>query len=195
MAAWWLDRNKCIAQKSEGKPRLEICPAVVQSYKTGGTTTPCRHIAQWPVFQEIILKLPKISRVCFCQIWSTVFLKASNVYGVPFPWRTCTEELSFEHTYKGSLNYSKVATTSQSCLEAHASLFSLSMKGKFDVHLLWPFGKKWLYSIHNVWFPWFESNKYSWNGNFNSTISTPPGCQKIHKNILQINLMSYCPKN
>ena len=56
-SAGWI---KCIAKKSEGKPRLEICPAVVQSYKTGGTTIPCRHIAQWPVFQEIILKLPKI---------------------------------------------------------------------------------------------------------------------------------------
>ena len=56
-SAGWI---KCIAKKSEGKPRLEICPAVVQSYKTGGTTTPCRHIAQWPVFQEIILKSPKI---------------------------------------------------------------------------------------------------------------------------------------
>ena len=61
-SAGWI---KCIAKKSEGKPRLEICPAVVQSYKTGGTTTPCRHIAQWPVFQEIILKLPKNQQSLF----------------------------------------------------------------------------------------------------------------------------------
>ena len=32
--------------------------------------------------------------------------------------------------------YHKVASTSPSCLEAHAGFFRLSMKGKFDVYLL-----------------------------------------------------------
>jgi hypothetical protein len=38
--------------------------------------------------------------------------------------------------------YRSFASTSPSCLEAHAGFFRLSIKGKFDVYLLWPFGKK-----------------------------------------------------
>ena len=38
--------------------------------------------------------------------------------------------------------YRKVASTSPSRLEAHADFFRLSMKGKFNIHLLWAFGKK-----------------------------------------------------
>ena len=93
---------------------------MVQSYKTGGTTTPCRHIAQWPVLQEIILKLPKIRS-------EFVFVKF-EAQGL--------EQSSFEHIYKWSLNYSNVGTTSPFCLQGHAALFRLSMKGKFDVYLL-----------------------------------------------------------
>ena len=37
------------------------------------------------------------------------------------------------------LIYRKFASTSRTCLEAHAGFFRLSMKGKFDVCL--PFGK------------------------------------------------------
>ena len=33
-------------------------------------------------------------------------------------------------------------STNPSCLEAHAGFFRLSMKGKFDVYFLWPFGKE-----------------------------------------------------
>ena len=40
-----------------------------------------------------------------------------------------------------NLNYFKLAITSPSHLEAHTGSFRLSMKGKFDVYLLWPFGK------------------------------------------------------
>ena len=36
----------------------------------------------------------------------------------------------------------KVASTNPSLLEAHADFFRLSMKGKFDANLLWPFGEK-----------------------------------------------------
>ena len=43
--------------------------------------------------------------------------------------------------------YRKVKSTSPSRLEAHADFFRLSMKGKYDVYLLWPFGKK-LTSMH-----------------------------------------------
>ena len=43
--------------------------------------------------------------------------------------------------------YHKVAIPSSSCLEAHADFFRLSMKGKFDANLLWPFGEKlvWIF--------------------------------------------------
>ena len=38
--------------------------------------------------------------------------------------------------------YHKVASTSTSCLEAPPSIYRLLMKVKFDIYLLWPFGKK-----------------------------------------------------
>ena len=38
--------------------------------------------------------------------------------------------------------YRKVGGTSLSHLDTQAGFFRLSMKGKFDVCLLWPFGKK-----------------------------------------------------
>ena len=38
------------------------------------------------------------------------------------------------------ITYRKVATTSLSCLEAHAGFFTLSKKGIFDVYWFWPFG-------------------------------------------------------
>ena len=48
------------------------------------------------------------------------------------------------------LKYRKVASTSPSCLEAHAGFFRLFMKGKFDVYILWPFGKKVDFLIINT---------------------------------------------
>ena len=48
------------------------------------------------------------------------------------------------------MNYSKVASTSTSCLEAHAGFFRVSMKGKFDVYWLWAFGKKVDFHIINT---------------------------------------------
>ena len=38
--------------------------------------------------------------------------------------------------------YHKVVSNNTSCLEAHSGFFRLSIKGKFDVYLLWPFGEK-----------------------------------------------------
>ena len=38
-------------------------------------------------------------------------------------------------------SYCKVASNSLSCLEEHIDFFRLSMKGKFDVYLLLPYGK------------------------------------------------------
>jgi hypothetical protein len=46
--------------------------------------------------------------------------------------------------------YHKVASTSLSPLEAHAGFFRLYMKGKFDVYLLWHFGKKNDFHIINM---------------------------------------------
>ena len=50
-----------------------------------------------------------------------------------------SQQLKGFHSYQISVtdhpNYRKVASTSPSCLEAHAGFFRLSIKGKFDVYL------------------------------------------------------------
>ena len=46
--------------------------------------------------------------------------------------------------------YRKVTSTSLSCLEPHAGFFRLSMKRKFHVYLLLPFGKKLISYKHTL---------------------------------------------
>ena len=51
--------------------------------------------------------------------------------------------VQFKYLLKAQIDkYLKVASTSLSPFEAYAGFFRLFMKGKFDVYLLWPFGKK-----------------------------------------------------
>ena len=57
------------------------------------------------------------------------------------------------HIYK----YRKIVSTSLSRLETHACIFRLSMKGQFDVYLLWSFGKIW-FPYYKLFTPTFFSN-------------------------------------
>ena len=50
------------------------------------------------------------------------------------------------------LEYGKVGSTSTSRLEAHSSFYRLFIKGKLDVYLLWPFGKKALLIRNMHWY-------------------------------------------
>ena len=52
-----------------------------------------------------------------------------------------SSEISTDKLVWNWLKYFRVTSSSPSHLEAHAGFFRLSMKGKFDVYLLWPFGK------------------------------------------------------
>ena len=43
--------------------------------------------------------------------------------------------------------YHKVTSSNTSCLEAHAGLFRLLMKGIFGPYALWPFDKKLIFLL------------------------------------------------
>ena len=79
----------------------------------------------------------------------------------------------------------------QKFVATHSLLNSFEFKFDDKVQLFWeghknvrnrPYGSEIYLVNHNGWFPWFESNKYLWNGNFNSNISTPPGTPGVSKN-------------
>ena len=44
--------------------------------------------------------------------------------------------------YQVTNTYHKVASSNTSCLEAHAGIYTLLMKGIFDAYVMWPFDKK-----------------------------------------------------
>ena len=63
-----------------------------------------------------------------------------------------------------ALAYRKVASTSPSRLEAHPGFFRLSMKGKFYVFLLWPFGKATVF-IPQLWSKYLQFLVLPWQPN------------------------------
>ena len=75
---------------------------------------------------------PVVKYVPGCHLWKIYW-----GFFCLFYW--CYNMIIVKSTY---YKYCNITSTSPSHLEAHAGFFRLSMKGKSDVYLLWPFGKK-----------------------------------------------------
>ena len=102
-------------------------------------------------FWLLLRKVPKIGAV-FLRLNDFSFLQWS---GVHFLIITVSQGIEFQlwgvqinKEYRKSnciifYEYRIVESTSPSCIEAHAGLFRLLMKGIFDPYVLWPFDKIW----------------------------------------------------